>query len=50
MFKPIALLSIGLVALSATSAVAQDATWEYQGQGGFIQRNEIPYQVNWPKI
>jgi hypothetical protein len=32
MFKRIALLSIGLIALSATSAMAQDATWEYQGR------------------
>jgi hypothetical protein len=32
MFKRIALLSIGLMALSATSAMAQDATWEYQGR------------------
>jgi hypothetical protein len=32
MFKPVALLSIGLIALSATSAVAKEATWEYQGR------------------
>jgi hypothetical protein len=32
MFKRVALLSIGLIALTTTSALAQDATWEYQGR------------------
>jgi hypothetical protein len=31
MFKQIA-LSIGLIALTTTSVLAQDATWEYQGR------------------
>jgi hypothetical protein len=32
MFKRVALLSIGLIALNATNAMAQDTTWEYQGR------------------
>jgi hypothetical protein len=32
MFKRVALLSIGLVGLNATNAMAQDTTWEYQGR------------------
>jgi hypothetical protein len=32
MFKHVSLLSIALVALTTTSVLAQDATWEYQGR------------------